>query len=370
MDAGIATSRLCVSTPDRLTQSGDADVVRARHFALFMEIVQRAEPELIKAEQLLWLDRLDVEQDNLRAALEWHLTSDQQQGPELDMAGRLHWFWIKRAQLAEGRRWLERALERCQAPSVRHRATAVSALGNIVFFLGDFERAHDLLTEGAPLAVTANAHAIAAIAFGMLTMVALERGEPDGATRNAAASAAAARAAGQPWLEGFSLSYYAYQALFAGDIDRAGRLHEEGLTLLRAQAEIWGMTIALFDLALLRVVQQRHAEARALCHEAIAIGRQFSDARAIAWAIGVLAGADAAEGHSLRAARLRGAMDGLLDSVGTSVQPTYTTLIDEPLFAAVRDELGMEAYQQAWASGRAMSVSQAIEYATKGQEAN
>jgi hypothetical protein len=123
------------------------------------------------------------------------------------------------------------------------------------------------------------------------------------------------------------------------------------------------MGIALFDLALLRVVQQRPAEARALCGEAIALGRQFGDRRAIAWCLGVLAAADAAEGQPARAARLRGAMDGLLDSIGSTVQPSYNMFIGDRFFGPVQEELGKDAYQQALAAGRTMSLSEAIDYA-------
>ena len=103
-----------------------------------------------------------------------------------------------------------------------------------------------------------------------------------------------------------------------------------------------------------------------MCDEAISIGRQFGDRRAIAWALGILAGADAAEGRSERAARLRGAMDGLLESIGSYAQPSYNTWIGERLFAAVQDHLGPDAYREALETGRAMSLSQAIEYAANG----
>ena len=101
--------------------------------------------------------------------------------------------------------------------------------------------------------------------------------------------------------------------------------------------------------------------------EGIALGRQFGDRLSIAWHLGVLAGADAAEGRAARAARLRGAMEGLLESIGSELQPTYHTWIGDPLFGAVQQELGTDAYEQALAAGRAMSLSQAIEYAMEGQ---
>ena len=108
-----------------------------------------------------------------------------------------------------------------------------------------------------------------------------------------------------------------------GDFDRAGRLHEEALKGVRRQGEKWAMGISLSNLALLRVVQQRHAEARALCAEGLVLYQEFGDRLGIAWCLGILSGAEAAEGHPLRAARLRGAMEGLLGIVGAPVQASY-----------------------------------------------
>ena len=351
---------------ERLEQSGESDAVRARHFELFIELARRTEPELTRAAQLAWLDGLQLEHDNLRGALEWRLACDHPATDSLELAAALHWFWMKRGYLAEGEQWLERALARDPRASPARRAQALMALGCIVFFQGDFARAERLLEESAALARQADEPSIVALALGLETMAAAERGDRALATRCAGESRAAGLAAGEPWLECFSLTYLAYEALYAGDFDRAGELHERALALCRAQGELWGIAIVLFDLALLRVVQLRHAEARALCDEGITLGRRFGDRRAIAWCLGVLAGADAAEGHPLRAARLRGAMEGLLDSIGSSVQPTYNFWIGDRLFGAVQQELGTDAYQQALMAGRAMSLSQAIQYAIEG----
>ena len=349
---------------ERLQQSGEADGVRARHFDFFIDLARRAEPEVIAANQLLWLDRLQIEHDNLRAALDWRLAADQPDRESVDLAAALHWFWVKRAYYAEGQHYLERALgasRRDQAPA--RTAQALAALGSIVFFQGDFQRADGLLAEGATLARAAGAFPTVAFALGLRTMAAMEGGQSQVAAQCAVESRDAARSAGQPWLEGFSLTYFAYEALFAGDVDRAGELNERLLASLRAQGELWGTAIVLFDLALLRVVQQRHAEARALSHEGIAIGQRFGDRRAIAWFLGVLAGADADEGHALRAVKLRGAMEGLLDSIGSAVQPTYQTWIGKRLFSAIEQELGRDAFQETLGEGRRMSLAEAVDYA-------
>jgi non-specific serine/threonine protein kinase len=112
---------------ERLRQSGEADAVHARHFAYFLDLTRRAEPELTRAEQLRWLGLLRLEHDNLRAALEWRLSSDRP-GPEaLALATPLHWFWLKHAYLAEGQRWLERAIAGSVVPPAARRAAAHAA---------------------------------------------------------------------------------------------------------------------------------------------------------------------------------------------------------------------------------------------------
>ena len=71
---------------ERLRQSGEADVVRTRHFGCFLEFARRAEPELTKADQLRWLERLQLEYDNFRVALEWCLASDRLGDQSLELA--------------------------------------------------------------------------------------------------------------------------------------------------------------------------------------------------------------------------------------------------------------------------------------------
>jgi hypothetical protein len=92
-----------------------------------------------------------------------------------------------------------------------------------------------------------------------------------------------------------------------------------------------------------------------LCHEA-------GDRRGIAWSLESLAKAQAAQGQPVRAARLWGALDQLLESVGTFLPPQYTQSRDR-YFAAVNDTLGNHAFQMALSEGRAMSLTQAVQYA-------
>jgi hypothetical protein len=123
------------------------------------------------------------------------------------------------------------------------------------------------------------------------------------------------------------------------------------------------MGISLFDLALLRVMQQRHAEARAHCAEGIALSQEFGDRRGVAWCLAILSAAEVADGRARRAARLRGAMEGLLESVGAPVQDSYHRLIGDVSLEAMKAALGAAACEAAVAEGRRMSPARAIELA-------
>jgi predicted ATPase/DNA-binding winged helix-turn-helix (wHTH) protein len=346
---------------ERLTESGETAGIRNRHLAIFLDLARRAEPELTKADQVKWLNFLQAEHDNLRSALEWSLAAPDSGERSLEFVTMLSWFWLKRGYFAEGQRLLERALETGTTVRPGLRARALLGLGNMTFFQGDFARTRAVLEESAILARATGDLGIAAFALGISAIAAKEMGDHQGSARLTSEGLAAGRASEYPWMQGPALSCLAYGALQDQDFDRAGRLHEEVLELVRQHGERWAMTIALFDLAVLRVLRRQHVEARALCAEGIAVCQEFSDRRGIAWCIGLLAAADAAEGRSLQAARLRGAMEGLLTSVGAPIQPSYYALIDEPFFAGVQRTLGADVYAQALAEGRAMPLGQAID---------
>jgi len=93
---------------EKLVDSAGADAARRRHFDYFVALAERAEPELRKANVLEWLDRLEAEHDNLRAALDWAADADAQGVARL--AGALHRFWDARGYFVEGFDRLERAV--------------------------------------------------------------------------------------------------------------------------------------------------------------------------------------------------------------------------------------------------------------------
>ncbi len=120
---------------ERLDQSGEHDALCRRHGDAYIELAERAQPELQGKEQRHWLDRVEVDHDNFRAALEFAIS-----GGWADDACRMVFalwrFWQIRGYLAEGRSWAERTLA-LPGATREHRLRALEAAGGLVYWMGD-----------------------------------------------------------------------------------------------------------------------------------------------------------------------------------------------------------------------------------------
>ena len=93
---------------DMLMLSDEVLQFRERHLAYYLTLVKSAEPELRGLKQGMWLTRLELEHDNLRAALEWSLKSQPESG--LRMAVGLSDFWDTHGHVTEAYKWLDAML--------------------------------------------------------------------------------------------------------------------------------------------------------------------------------------------------------------------------------------------------------------------
>lgn len=99
---------------EKLGDSGEAGALRARHLDVYLQLADTVTPELAGNHQAEWLDRLEAEHDNLRAALSWALACGEVE-PGLRLSAALGFFWNMRGYVSEGREWLARALEASNA---------------------------------------------------------------------------------------------------------------------------------------------------------------------------------------------------------------------------------------------------------------
>jgi predicted ATPase/DNA-binding CsgD family transcriptional regulator len=220
---------------ERLLEAGEAVTIRARHRDWFVGLAARAERAMAAgAEQLPWLERLERDHDNLRAALAHCLDDDPQAG--LRMACCLLQFWRVRAWLTEAGGWLERLLARAPEPTAG-RARALLAAGVVARDQGDF--------------AAAQVHLEAGLALG--------------------------RALGDPGLTAAALGDLGILQLYLGDHARARRLLEEGHALAEAVGDPRGLGTSLFGLGWLAGAACEFARARALFEASLARARRLGD---------------------------------------------------------------------------------------------
>jgi non-specific serine/threonine protein kinase len=351
---------------DRLAEAGEAAVVGARHRDWYLALAERAEPELRRSEQLMWLDRLEAEHDNLRAALAWCRTEAagadgaRSEWTEVRLVGALVRFWIYRSHFSEGRQCLEGALSWESGSPARLRMRALYGLGWLTDSpFPDPAFAVQINQTVLNLARATGDPEGVALALAGLAVLATFRQDSEQAVTLAEESLLTARATGDPWLIGFCLHVLGLAARTGGDSQRATALCQESLILLRPVGDRWSMGFALLNLGHAAQERGEYECARGAFQEALVFSCELQDRRGIAWLLECLAEIAVALDRPRQGARLMGAAEALLDPLGGAWPPPFA-ISRERAQAALCAALGETAFAVARDAGRALPLEQAI----------
>ena len=135
---------------EMLAAAGEKEEARRAHAEAYAALARGARPEIDGPDQRAWLDRLEQDQGNFRAALGWALGPGGDQDLALDLAGNLNGFWYSRGQVAEGRAWLERALASGQGDAAL-RARCLHAAAMLAYRQDDFAAMDRSLSLAIPI---------------------------------------------------------------------------------------------------------------------------------------------------------------------------------------------------------------------------
>lgn len=261
---------------ERLAESGEAEAIRARHAARFLALTETAEPQLTGSDQAEWLDRLEADHDNLRAALSWFVNSG---GPdeELRLASALWRFWDAHGHLSEGRSWLERALNESEGASPTLRAKALDGVGVIASAQGDLGDAVVSHETALALSRSVGDEAGMARSTGYLGWVACFRGEFDQAVPLLEETLGHYRSAGDKRGIAIALQALSEVALLQGDYEQAALLGTESLTLHRALGEPTGVATLVHHLGRIAYHQEEYVVAHAFFEEGLTKWRTIGD---------------------------------------------------------------------------------------------
>jgi predicted ATPase/DNA-binding XRE family transcriptional regulator len=348
---------------ERLEHSDEAEETRQRHAEYYLTLAEQAEPELRGPQQVAWLDRLEEEHDNLRAALSWALER-RETDLGLRLAGALGEFWWLHGHLSEGRRWLEATLAQGVESSASARAKALIWAGTIAWGQGDFERAIALSEESLTLARAMGSSMSIATALYTVGRAAFFDDKLERASALVAEAATLQRTSEDTAGLGRSLLLLGWVSAARRDHERAMALREEAL-ILGQEAEDNYTTIlsrALGAFAALGLGDYRRAGA--LCEEGVQLSWQRNMKRHTAVHLHVSASLASSQGQPIRSARLWGAAEVLYERISTVFSPLERHIFG-PYIAAACAQLDEAAWEAARAEGRAMTTEQAVVYALK-----
>ena len=341
---------------ERLVERGEAEELGRRHAEHFAALAEEAEMKVLRGdEQAAWIERVDSEHDNLRAALTWaHDAGDA--ALELRLAGALRGFWYVRSYLGEGRRWYAQALaaEGHQPPELR--AKALRGAMSLAHRQGRFDDAQRYADEALVLYREIGDDEGVQTALNNLAAISVATRRSERARELFEQSLELAAKRGDRWGEALTGSNLGYLALTLDDVESAERHLRASLELLRELGAREETAIPVQNLGFAALRRGDLDEAEALFEE----GRRLSEA--VGWLEGVnyalegIAAVLAQRGRAEEAAVALGGAERVRRETGVSLEPLEQDVHDRTV-AAVRAALGGEAYAAARERGLASPVS-------------
>ena len=349
---------------ERLENSGEAEQVRRRHAEHFLALAEIAEPHL-RRDSAAWLERLEREHDNLRAALD-QLEAAGEREQALRLAGAVSRFWYQRGHLAEGQRRLESALAADASPTVA-RARALNGASVMAVFIGDAVTARVRAEEARVLHRRLGDVWGAAYSELNLGHAAAEEGDFAKAQQLFAESVRLFGELGDHHYTLLATSNLACVLRDLGELERARALHEDNLRRARALHDESMEAESLGGLAEYAVDEGRVEDAISMLKESYRIYRDLGHMSEIAVVLGRFAAAVAREGRAGAAARLLSSSEALTEEIGAAVAWWVATRNERTLIT-IRTQLDEAAVAEAWEQGRALTADEAVALALDSSE--
>lgn len=401
----------------KLKDTSQADKLAELHYDYYLALAQTAEGNLQSLQQVQWLDTLEAEQDNLRAALRWTIEHNQEAAMQLTVA--LFWFWERRSYFSEGVNWLERILTgKYLAPVTSSsefmllQAKTFWASGSLITQLGDNQTAvarletsvslfRDLLKMTMPEDKIELKQGLA-LALTHLSQAVRPLGRDEQARAFGEEAVSLLREIGDNWGLAFSLSQLAYivrvQAGYAaarpifeeslrlyrmigdlrgigdvlsslgikahmeGEDEQAQRWLEESLELERRVGDRYQIGICLVELVFVAMAQGDYARADSLSREALSLFRGLGHITGIANTLVARAALACHEKQYDRAARLYGAVDGLREAAGGILIQRRADGYDD-LVNKARHSLGKTVYETEYTLGKLFTIDDMLKTA-------
>ncbi len=356
---------------DRLQESGRAEDLGRSHAEHYTGLAEQAAPQLMGDDKRRWLDWLEADRDNLRAAVDWAV--DHGDAPlALRMVAAMWRFAQMRGYLAEGAERTRRALA-LPAEEVDPvvRASALEALGGLYWWMGDFDRCGAAYRECLELRQQIGDKAAIAEAWYNLSFP-VGFGAMVAGSHDLSPAYEVIEEAKKLYTElgdraGLAKAEWAYLTIGWRDQDlEVARQHgERAEGYFRELGDAFLLGWSLYDVGLIDVRESKPGDARRRLREALQIFNDVRDVSGYALVLDAFAALALLEGDEDRAARISGAVANLEHTTGTGLNPSNRSLAGyDPVY--LRDKPETAA---AWAEGMRLTHEEAISYALQPPDA-
>jgi len=384
---------------EQLEESSEAVTVQERHANYFLRLAEEADPYMYGPERQVWMERLDREAANLRAALAWSKADKSAVQTGLRLVGALAFYWAFRGSVREGRMWLEAMLERTDATDrSAARGQALIGAGWLAWAEGDYAAASLLVEESLSIVRELADKRKSGYAELLLGLVRTGQRTSAAALPLLEESRTLFKELGDESDEALVLYYLGMATYFKGDRAAARAYYEESLRLFQQLGDVFGVTLLVSALEVVGLPQGEERLARSLYEQGLPLlrasqdrgrlgmilinfgdiwlhqsgGEQqakmlykqglhlWQDLQRVDNEIGIVRGlaglaeVAAAQGQAERAGRLFGAADRLLPA-----ESLYRDDVNRRV-AAARDHLDAAAFTTGWTAGQAMTAEQAV----------
>jgi len=338
---------------ERLEESGEAEDLRKRHAQHFLDLAEEAEAHLATGGK--WLDRLDVEVDNLRSALDFATGTEPQRA--LRAAAALDDFWFMRGHISEGRARLESALAAGPEPTAA-RCRALIAASKASVASGDDLTASARVAEALDISSALGDAHLRALARYAETWLLMDEGEWSAALEILEDIVPVLRGLGDWDIAIRANRSRAWMHEELGDKARFWALTKENLEHARVHGHRRIEARSLGALAELAASEGRFEDAHTLLTQSFRIDLELGNLPFVSVDLVRFALTSARTGKPFVAAQLLSRATALRDEIGFALESWMTNETRDAL-AAVRAQLDEEAFAEAWESGAKLSLDEA-----------
>lgn len=340
-----------------LEKSGEAKVLRQSHARYFLSLAEEADPHLTGERAVEWLEKLEIEIDNFRAALRWSLEEETETA--IRMAAALRYLWIYHSHLTEGVGWLEAALEQSAAAPPAVRFKLLYGLAILMRVQGDYAAARKLYERALDEGKKANdQRQIALSSSGLGTILQLQ-GDFATARKYFADGLAISRALNDEYSIAYALLCLGIVVGIDGKPTEARQLLEESLSILRRIGSKESVSNNLNNLGAVAFDEGDFEAAETYFAEGLALSQEVGNKVNINDAINGFAALAEQRKQPELAAKLAGAAEKVCESIGFNKEPAERQFC-ETYIAKVRAALDEKTFLAAFAQGRAMDLSEAV----------